>query len=197
MRTEIFLLQGIPVKSLPRKLSQWGHCVIIEVIDRERADKHSDTLQAMLKEAVEDGALIGYVLPFDADTARAYWQSVLSSVESGERLLICAISDGAVVGTVQLYLSPEPNAPHRGEVYKLLVRRGRQRQGTGEALMRAVEHQARRHDRTLLLLDTVEGGAGERLYRRLGWREIGAVPNHFVDPWGNPRTSIYFMLALE
>jgi hypothetical protein len=63
--------------------------------------------------------------------------------------------------------------------------------------MRAVESEARRRGRTLLLLDTVAGGAGERLYRRLGWREIGAVPNHFVDPFGNPKTSTYFMLALD
>ena len=65
------------------------------------------------------------------------------------------------------------------------------------ALMRAVETEARRRRRTLLLLDTVQDGAGERLYRRLGWREIGAVPNHFVDPFGNPQTSVYFMLALD
>jgi ribosomal protein S18 acetylase RimI-like enzyme len=170
--------------------------MIVEILDREGAEKHSDALADMLKEAVEDGALVGYVLPFEGETAHAYWQSVLSSVGSGERLLFCALAEETILGTVQLYLSPEPNAPHRGEVYKLLVRRDAQRQGIGEALMRAVEHEARRRQRTLLLLDTVEGGAGERLYRRLGWREIGAVPNHFVDPFGNSKTSVYFMLAL-
>ena len=171
--------------------------MIVEILGRERAEKHLETLAEMLSEAVEDGALVGYVLPFDGRTADSYWQGVLSSVEAGERLLICAFAEEAIVGTVQLYLSPEPNAPHRGEVYKLLVRRGHQRQGIGEALMRAVEHEARRQGRSLLLLDTVEGGAGERLYRRLGWQEIGAVPNHFVDPFGNPKTSVYFMLALS
>jgi GNAT superfamily N-acetyltransferase len=171
--------------------------VIIEVLGRADAENHRDALVALLAEAVEGGALVGYVLPFGIDAAHAYWRGVLSSVAAGERLLVCALDDGELVGSVQLYLSPEPNAPHRGEVYKLLVRRGHQRRGVGEALMRAVEQEARRLGRTLLLLDTVAGGAGERLYRRLGWREIGVVPNHFVDPFGRPRTSIYFMLALE
>jgi GNAT superfamily N-acetyltransferase len=171
--------------------------MIVEAFDRVRAEANVDDLADMLVEAVKDGALIGYVLPFDKETARIYWQGVLASIDAGERLLFCALDGDQVVGTVQLYLSPEPNAPHRGEVYKLLVRRDFQRQGIGAALMRAVEDEARRHGRMLLLLDTAEGGAGERLYRRIGWREIGAVPNHFVDPQGRPKTSIYFMRALD
>ncbi|MGV3549763.1 GNAT family N-acetyltransferase [Rhizobium sp.] len=171
--------------------------MIVENLDRVQAQEHVATLTQMLCEAVEDGALVGYVLPLKPWVAEAYWHGVISSVDAGERLLLCALADGALVGTVQLYLSPEPNAPHRGEIYKLLVRRSHQRHGIGEALMRAVEQAARHRGRTLLLLDTVEGGAGERLYRRLGWREIGVVPNHFVDPTGHPKTSIYFMLALK
>ncbi|MDB5556966.1 MAG: hypothetical protein JWL86_6950 [Rhizobium sp.] len=27
-----------------------------------------------------------------------------------------------------------------------------------------------------------QGSGAERLYRRLGWLEIGTVPKHFVDP---------------
>lgn len=169
----------------------------VEIFDDERAALHSGALADLLQEAVENGALVGYILPFTLDAALAYWQGVLPSIATSERLLFCALAGEEVVGTVQLYLSPEPNAPHRGEVYKLLVRQDFQRRGIGEALMRAVESEARRRGRMLLLLDTVAGGAGERLYRRLGWREIGAVPNHFVDPFGNPKTSTYFMLALD
>ena len=51
--------------------------------------------------------------------------------------------------------------------------------------MNAVEREARRPGRSLLLRDTVKGDAGERLYRRIGWQEIGVVPRHFVDPWGS------------
>ena len=169
----------------------------VEIFGDENAALHAGALAELLREAVENGALVSYVLPFAMEAASAYWQGVLPSIATGERLLFCALESDEVVGTVQLYLSPEPNAPHRGEVYKLLVRQDFQRKGIGEALMRAVEAEARRHGRTLLLLDTVQGGAGERLYRRLGWQEVGAVPNHFVDPFGQPQTSVYFMLALD
>ncbi len=169
----------------------------IVILDGDTAVPHLARLADILIDSVEGGALIGHVLPVDRASVDAYWVDVVASAGAGERLLICALVDGEIAGTVQLYLSPEPNAPHRGEVYKLLVHREARNRGIGEALMRVVEEEALRHGRTLLLLDTVQGGAGERLYRRLGWQEIGIVPRHFVDPWGAFKSSVYMMRLLE
>ncbi len=150
----------------------------------------------VLADSVEDGALVGFVLPFGPEEAKTYWQGVIRSVAEGERLLLVATVKGEIAGTVQLYLSPEPNAPHRAEIFKLLVHRKFQKQGVGMSLMMAAEMEAKRLNRSLLLLDTVLGGGAERLYRRLQWREIGTVPHHFVDPYGNPKSSVYFMKHL-
>lgn len=169
----------------------------LEIFDAERAARHLERLAEILRSAVHSGALVGYVLPFELDSARSYWRDIIKSVADGERVLICALVGGELTGTVQLYLSPEPNAPHRAEIYKLLVHPDHQRQGVGEALMRAAEDEARRHERTLLLLDTAQGSVSERIYRRLGWQEVGVVPRHFVDPRGEPRSSVYMMRFLD
>lgn len=169
----------------------------VAVLAPETANAHLPALVEMLIQSVRDGALVGFVWPLEALHARDFWEGTIRSTGSGERLLIGAFIDNRLVGTVQLYLSPEPNAPHRAEVYKLLVHRDFQRQGIGAALMAEVERQAGRHRRSLLLLDTVQGGGGERLYRRLDWREIGVVPHHFNDPYGRPKASVYFMKHLE
>jgi ribosomal protein S18 acetylase RimI-like enzyme len=171
--------------------------VQIAIYKGEEAALHVEQLCGLLVDAVHQGALIGHVLPVDRVAVEHYWRDSLQSAAAGERVLILAVSAAAIVGTVQLYLSPEPNAPHRGEVFKLLVHSAHRRQGIGEALMREVERQARAHQRSLLLLDTVQGGASERLYRRLGWQEVGVVPNHFVDPWGRPAASVYMMRLLD
>jgi len=168
----------------------------VAVLNPEEAASRLDVLVEMLIQSVEDGALVGFIWPLEADRARSFWEGAIQSVATGERLLIGAIADGRLIGTVQLYLSPEPNAPHRAEVYKLLVHRDFQRRGVGAALMEEVEVQARRHLRSLLLLDTVEGGASDRLYRRMGWQEVGRVPHHFNDPYGEPKVSVYFMKHL-
>ncbi|MGX5800569.1 GNAT family N-acetyltransferase [Bradyrhizobium sp. Arg314] len=166
------------------------------MIDEAEAKAQLGALAKILMQSIQDGALVGFVLPFGAEQAQFYWQGIFPSVAGGERLLICAYLDGNLVGTVQLHLSPEPNALHRAEVYMLLVHRDFQRQGIGSALMASVEDEARKRKRTLLLLDTAEGGASERLYRRMNWREVGVVPHHFVDPLGKPKASIYFMKHL-
>lgn len=170
--------------------------IAIEVFDAETVAQHLPRFVDILIDSVDGGALIGHVLPVDRAAVEAYWKGVAASAKSGERVLICATVGSELAGTVQLYLSPEPNAPHRGEVYKLLVHREFRNRGIGEALMGAVEREAFRHGRSLLLLDTVQGGAGERLYRRMGWLEIGVVPKHFVDPWGTFSSSVYMMRYL-
>lgn len=169
----------------------------VAVLAPDEARRHLSALTEMLVQSVADGALVGFTWPLAVERAHAFWESAIQTVESGERLLIGALSESRLVGTVQLYLSPEPNAPHRAEVYKLLVHRDFQRRGIGAALMAEVEHQARRHRRSLLLLDTVQGGSSERLYRRLNWQEVGVVPHHFNDPYGVPKASVYFMKHLD
>lgn len=139
----------------------------IAVLAPDEAREQLPTLAEILTQSVEDGALVGFIQPFYAEDALAYWHGILRSMGDGARLFVCALIDGSVVGTVQLYLSPEPNAPHRAEVYKLLVHRDFQRRGIGAALMTAVEREASGRHRSLLLLDTVQGGVSERLYRRL------------------------------
>lgn len=171
--------------------------IAIDILDAERAASQLPRFVDILVDSVEGGALIGHVLPVDRASVETYWKDVVTWAGAGERLLICAVVDGQIAGTVQLYLSPEPNAPHRAEVYKLLVHRAFRNRGIGEALMTAVETEARKRSRSLLLLDTVQGGPAERLYRRLGWQEIGVVPKHFVDPWGAFKSSVYMMRMLE
>ncbi len=168
----------------------------IVVIDTATAGLHLDRFSDILRDGVLGGALVGFVLPFEPEQAENYWEGVFKSVAAGERILFAAWINGQIAGTVQLYLSPEPNAPHRAEIFKLLVHSDFQGQGVGTSLMLAAENEAARLNRSLLLLDTVLGGPAERLYRRLEWQEIGIVPRHFIDPYGNPKSSIYFMKFL-
>jgi GNAT superfamily N-acetyltransferase len=99
-------------------------------------------------------------------------------------VLLAATLDSKVVGTVQLGLDTPPNQPHRADVKKMLVRRGARGRGIGAALMAAVEEEARRRSRWLLVLDTVPGENGHRLYIRAGWTQTGIVPDYALFPDG-------------
>jgi GNAT superfamily N-acetyltransferase len=139
-------------------------------------------LCAILRDAVERGASVGFVLPLEDAVVLDFWQGVIDDVRAGKRLLLVARLGGEIVGTVQLDPASKPNATHRAEVQKLLVHSRARRRGVGEALMRTVEAEARRRNRSLLVLDTVVGCDAERLYQRLGYQSAGVIPHFAITP---------------
>lgn len=136
----------------------------ITILTVDQSARYLPRLADLLLACVADGAVVGHILPLERETALSYRRSVSAAAAAGERLLLAAFDGDTLAGTVQLYLSPEANAPHRGEVFKLLVDRHHRQRGIGANLMLEVERQARARGRSLLLLDTVEDGAGDRLY---------------------------------
>jgi GNAT superfamily N-acetyltransferase len=85
---------------------------------------------------------------------------------------------------VQLGLDTPPNQPHRADIKKMLVHRIARNRGIGAALMARVEEEARRKGRWLLVLDTVPGENGHRVYQRAGWTETGIIPDYALFPDG-------------
>jgi len=123
--------------------------------------------------------------PFSKADAESFFENVLREVENGRRILLAAFLDSELVGTVQIVTATPPNQPHRADVAKLLVLRSARGQGIGARLMKQVEEDSRLAGKTLLVLDTVTGDAGEKLYTRLGWTRVGVIPNYALYPDGN------------
>src|SRR5436190_5351502 len=141
-------------------------------------------LANVLVDCVEGGASVSFMSPFSQDQALAFFRKVATSVEAGDTILVAATLGGRIVGSVQLGLDTPPNQPHRADIKKLLVHRSARGCGVGLALMARIEQEARRHGRWLLVLDTVPGENGHRLYLRAGWTQTGLVPNYALFPDG-------------
>ncbi|WP_374589106.1 GNAT family N-acetyltransferase [Ideonella dechloratans] len=158
-----------------------------------------EELAALLVAVVHGGASVGFMAPLGLEKARRFWQGVDAAVRRGERaLLLAELRDedanapGRVVGTVQLLLEQPENQPHRADLAKMQVAPEMQRQGLGAALMQAAEDTARACGKTVLVLDTVTGSAGDRLYTRMGWQRVGEVPHYALWPDGRPCPTTYF-----
>ena len=148
-------------------------------------DAHSlMQLGDVLVDCVEGGASVSFMLPLSHERAMSFWRGVAAGIATGERALLVAEDAFGICGTVQLVLAQPDNQPHRADVAKMLVHRRARRHGLGEALMLAVESLAQQCGRTLLVLDTVTGGAAERLYARLGWERVGVIPDYALFPDG-------------
>jgi acetyltransferase len=112
-------------------------------------------------------------------------------------VLVLAVDEGLLVGTVQLEFASKQNARHRAEVQKLAVLPEHRGRGVGHALMAAVEAEAVRAGRTLLVLDTREGGMGEAFCERLGWIRSGRIPGYVRDRNGTPHATLLFHKELD
>ena len=57
-----------------------------------------DQLIALLADAVNNGASVGFLRPLDANLARDYWHDVCASVGKGTKILLIARIDNHIVG---------------------------------------------------------------------------------------------------
>ena len=156
-------------------------------------DAQIDALAGLLIDCVEGGASVSFMHPLTRDRAMAFWRRVAQGVAAGERALRVAADARGLCGTVQLVLDQPENQPHRADLAKMLVHRRARRQGLGAALMGAAEATARECGKTLLVLDAVTGGDAARLYERLGWERVGAIPGYALMPQGGLcSTTVYY-----
>ncbi|MET9594624.1 GNAT family N-acetyltransferase [Streptomyces sp. NPDC006516] len=157
---------------------------------------YADELAALLVEAVEGGASVGFLAPLDRADAAVWWRERAAAVEAGSHQVWIARDDERVAGTVGLVKAPLPNARHRAEVAKLIVRPSARGRGVGRALLTAVEEWAAEEGLTLLVLDTETDSLAERLYTAAGWTACGSIPRYAADPSGALRGTTLFYKEL-
>ena len=158
---------------------------LIELLSPPLSPGDLADLHALLGDAVEGGASIGFTLPLADTEVGTFWNGVLAEVTAGQRALLVARDAGRIVCGVQLELAQRTNSRHRCELQKLLVLRAYRGRRLGTALMTAAENHARRRQRTLVVLDTSATGNALGLYARCGYTRAGVIPRYATDPDGS------------
>lgn len=170
---------------------------IVRAFDAGEAAARIGELAGILVDAVENGASVNFLAGFSRGEAETFWRGQMAGIAGGDRVLFVAEQDGRLAGTVVLTFAPQPNAPHRAEIGKMLVHSSMRRRGLGRLLLAAAERRAHAEGRTLLLLDTERGSAGEKLYRACGWTEIGKIEGYHYAPDGRLSDTVLFRKTLS
>ncbi len=155
-----------------------------------------DDLCALLRDAVDGGASVGFLAPISRETCAAYWKSVAKALDAG-LLLYVAEENGRIVGGVQLSPCSKENGRHRAEIQKLFVLGAWRGRGLASALMGAAEDAARALGITLLILDTHEGSHAEAVYGHLGWTRAGVIPDYAMTTSGTLHGTTFFYKRLS
>jgi acetyltransferase len=163
----------------------------------ELAERHVEQLSALLMDAVDSGASVGFMPPLAEGEARTYWDGVIAAMRERRRVLLVAIEGDLVQGSVQIDLEARANGNHRAEAMKLFVHRRARRRGLARSLMLELESTARGLGRTLLVMDTRQGGEAEKMCESLGYLRYGEVPGYARSGDGRLHTTVFFYRQLD
>lgn len=158
-------------------------------------DGLAEGLLAVLADAVNHGASVGFLAPLKPEKGREYWADVFKALGPGLALWVAEL-DGEIVGSVQLAMCRKENGMHRAEVQKLAVKHECRGRGIARELMNAAEEFARADGRILLVLDTETGSGAEIVYQRLGWTRLGEIPNYALTADGRLCSTTYYFKQL-
>jgi ribosomal protein S18 acetylase RimI-like enzyme len=165
-----------------------------------RALGASPQIGAMLSEilmaTVAGGGSVSFMHPLPHGEARAFWDASLAAAERKERIVLGAWDGDLLVGTVSLRLDMPPNALHRAEIIKLMIRPGYRRRGIATRLMQKAEELAVRQGRTLLVLDTAQEDGAAGFYEKLGYSLCGAIPDYALKPHGGLTATLIYWKRL-
>lgn len=170
----------------------------VEMLSGTETLRREEELTALVLDAVEHGAAVGFAFPLVTTDLARYWQEVAGEVACGAAALFVAVDDrGRLAGTAQLALESRPDGRHRAEVRKVMVKHALRGRGIGAALMTRLELEAQGRGRSVLVLDTSTGATGASVfYRRLGYSFVGSIPNFAATPDGRlvPNAIFYKLL---
>jgi GNAT superfamily N-acetyltransferase len=157
---------------------------VFDIVALRSAPEVIAALTDMLVETVAQGGSVSFMHPLAPEVATAFWTTSLAAADAGGRVVLGALDNGELIGTVTLHLDCPPNQPHRGEIAKMMTRPNRRGRGVARALMVEAERVARERGRTLLTLDTAEEEGAGPFYEKLGFTRAGVIPDYALKPHG-------------
>ncbi|KAK3939805.1 hypothetical protein QBC46DRAFT_262381 [Diplogelasinospora grovesii] len=129
-----------------------------------------------------------FLPPLANERLLAWWKERIAEANQGTRVIVLLLPDTCVPesahkpqgpelrGLAMLKLSQSETGSFRGHIDAVLVGRNFRRQGGARQLVLALEFEAAKRRRTLLLVDTETGSVAEEAFKKFGYVEIGKVP---------------------
>lgn len=132
-----------------------------------------------------------FLPPLNHEKLLAWWKERIADAGAGRLVILFLLDESEpgtrakgseLVGAALLSLPASETSPFRAQVESLLVSPRYRRRGKAMELMSGVHAEAIKRNRTLLTAEAQSGSAGETLLKKLGYIEVGRVPNYSFSP---------------
>lgn len=166
------------------------------VLDPPLTDELREEVVALWTAVVNSGGAVGFVAPVVVADVRPTAESSLAAVAAGTDRLVAGFEDGRLVALLFVADNGHLLKGHWRTLKRVMVAPGKQGLGYGGAIMREAAAVGRKMGLDALQV-TVRGGMGtEAFYARLGYREVGRVPDALRVAPGDDRDEIIMWLDL-
>ncbi|MFI1739447.1 GNAT family N-acetyltransferase [Streptomyces sioyaensis] len=161
--------------------------------DPELAADFAAAAHRILADLVGGGAPLGWVEPPGSDEVAALMDRVLRAARDGDGALRAAYAGRRLVGLGYWLRYARPTSRQHADLEKLAVAPETHGRGVGRALTAALVADARDAGIEVLTLDArADNTRALRLYRSLGFREYGRLPD-FVAMGGRRYDKVFYM----
>ncbi|MCF3173063.1 GNAT family N-acetyltransferase [Streptomyces sioyaensis] len=161
--------------------------------DPELAAGFAAAAHRILADLVGGGAPLGWVEPPGSDEVAALMDRVLRAARDGDGALRAAYAGRRLVGLGYWLRYARPTNRQHADLEKLAVAPETHGRGVGRALTAALVADARDAGIEVLTLDArADNTRALRLYRSLGFREYGRLPD-FVAMGGRRYDKVFYM----
>jgi GNAT superfamily N-acetyltransferase len=172
-----------------------------------------------------DRTIATFLPPLNHEKLLIYWKEKIAEVTQGKCVIFMLLNESEpgskpkgteVMGVVMLCMPYSETGKMRGFVEKLLVSPKFRNRGGARDLMQALEAEALRRGKTLLvsltalkyilprprrltvfqMLDTETDSVAEEVYKKLGYTEVGKIPNYGISPAGGTKSETFFYKQL-
>ncbi|HEY3009375.1 MAG TPA: N-acetyltransferase [Micromonosporaceae bacterium] len=178
-----------------------GHVRVVAATSLVADARFVAQAHALLADLVAGGAALGWVDPPSASEVRELLREVAREAACGDAYLVAALEPDATedrlvgLGYWRRYARPT-HRPH-ADLEKVAVARDAQGAGLGRRLVAELIESARAAGVEVLTLDARGDNEGAlRLYRGLGFREYGRLPN-FVAVGARRYDKVFYAIDLR
>ncbi|OAA61435.1 Acyl-CoA N-acyltransferase [Cordyceps fumosorosea ARSEF 2679] len=148
-----------------------------------------------------DRTIATFLPPLSHEKLLSWWKGRIAEISEGNRVMFLLVDNlepsgrikgPDIMGAVMMFMPWSETGGFRCMVEKLLIHTNFRGRGGARLLMNALEAEALKQHRTMLLLDTETGSAAEAVYRKLGYTEVGKIPGYGISPTGELKGGTFF-----